>query len=316
MAFQGSRHSMIREARSLYDVRAVLGLADNKRVIVCPMPQHPHHNNTPSFSIYMDGRVQKFACHGSCGLKGDVIDLVGYMQVPNYDPRNGEHVKRALSILEGGYKISPVKAQPRAPAIANTADQDFLPAGIEVIEYARSRGLMPETLQQFHVGQSALHNKTWMTIPTFHMGRLMGIKLRNLHPVSNKDRYNSLPGSIGGLFNANDVFYHTGPVLIVKAEIPAMLLKQHGFKACAPTGGESSSEAELFSFMAWTSRRIVVKDNDRDPEVRRKMDIAAARRAEVFRAELKAPPEEFKDIDEWILADAEYALRTIRRWVE
>ena len=139
MAYRGIHHSKIREARTLYDMRSVLGLVDNKRVIVCPLPQHAHHNNTPSFSIYMDGAVQKFACHGSCGLKGDVIDLVGYLKVPDYDCNNGEHVKRALTLLEAGYKIAPVRAQPKAPAISNTAYQDFLPAGAEVIEYARSR---------------------------------------------------------------------------------------------------------------------------------------------------------------------------------
>jgi hypothetical protein len=315
MVYRGIRTSKIREARALYDIRSVLGLTENKRVIVCPLPMHLHHNNTPSFSIYMDQGVQKFACHGACGKRGDVLDLVGFMQIPNYQPNEGEHVKRALTLLEAGYKIAPVKQAPKVPALSNTAYQDFLPAGAEVVEYARSRGLTPETLKKFRVGQSNLHNKVWMTMPTFHMGRLMGIKMRNLNPLSARDRYNSLAGSVGGLFNANAVYYTTEPVLIVKAEIPAMLLDQYGIHAVAPTGGEASNEAELFSFIVWSCKRVVVADNDHDPDVRRQMDRAAQKRAELFHASLQRPPENYKDIDEYLLAEPERALSDIRNWM-
>ncbi len=308
--------SRIREARRLYDIYSVLGLSERKRVIVCPLPHHPHQNNTPSFSIYTEHGVQKFACHGACGKYGDVVDLVGFVHVPGYDAYNSDHVKRALTLLESGYRICPPKQAPKQPALSNMAYQDFLPPGPEVIEYGRSRGLAPETLKHFNVGQSGMWGKTWMTMPAFHMGRLMGVKMRNLNATSHKDRYTSLPGSIGGLFNYNDVFYETGPILIVKAEIPAMLLWQHGFKACAPTSGEASAEAELYSAMVWSRKRVVVADNDLDEKVRAAMDKAAARRAEVFHAILRRAPLEYKDIDEWLLADTENALSEIKRWLE
>jgi hypothetical protein len=294
----------------------VLGLSERKRVIVCPLPHHPHHNNSPSFSIYVEHGIQKFRCHGACNSGGDVVDLIGFLFIGNYQPNNTEHVKRALTLLESGYKICPPKAAPRVPALSNTAYQDFLPPGAEVIEYARSRGLAPDTLKHFNVGQSGMWSKTWMTMPAFHMGRLMGVKMRNLNATSHKDRYTSLPGSIGGLFNYNDVFYETGPILIVKAEIPAMLLWQHGLKACAPTSGEASAEAELYSAMVWSRKRVVVADNDRDERVRAAMDKAAARRAEVFHAILRRPPEGWKDVDAWLLDEPEAALREVRRWLE
>lgn len=164
--------------------------------------------------------------------------------------------------------------------------------------------------------------KTWMTMPTFHMGRLMGVKMRNLNATSHKDRYASLPGSIGGLFNYNEVFYHTGPVLIVKAEIPVMLLKQMGIKEkfnavpCAPTSGEASAEAELYSAMVWSRKRVVVADNDRDEKVRAAMDRAAARRAEVFRAVVRRPPEAWKDVDAWLLDEPQEGFTTIGSWLE
>lgn len=308
--------SRIREARRLYDIRTVLGITDNRRVIVCPLPMHPHHNNTPSFSIYMENGVQKFRCHGTCNRGGDVVDLAGYVHIVGYDPYNSEHVKRALTLLESGYRTCPPKAGPKAPALSNTAYQDFLPPGPEVIEYARSRGLAPDTLKHFNVGQSGMWGKTWMTMPTHHMGRLMGVKMRNLNATSHKDRYTSLPGSIGGLFNYNDVFYETGPLLIVKAEIPAMLLWQHGFKVCAPTSGEASAQAELYFAMVWSRKRVVVADNDLDENVRAAMDRAAARRAEAFHAVLKRPPLEYKDIDQFFVAEPDYALSLIRSWME
>ncbi len=306
--------SKIREARQLYDMYDVLGVDRKQRVIVCPLPMHPHSNNTPSFSIYMDHGIQKFHCHGSCARMGDIVDLIGCLLITNYDDRNPEHVKRALTLLDAGYKISPPKQQVKQPGLVNTVWQDFTPPGPEVIEYARLRGLTPETLQKFRVGQSNMFNKTWMTMPAFHMGRLMGVKMRNLNPSGNHDRYMGLPGSIAGLFNANGVYYSTDAILIVKAEIPVMLLDQHQILACAPTGGEGSMDAELYSFMVWTRKRVLVADNDRDPKVRKKMDEALLKRAEMFHAEIRRPPEAHKDIDDWILADPS-AIDAIKGWL-
>jgi hypothetical protein len=315
--WQGNKYgsqSLIREARLLYDIKAILGMQD-KRVIVCPLPMHRHHNNTPSFSVYMDHGVQKFRCHGACGQSGDVLDLVGLMQIPGYDGKRIDHLRRALSLLSTGYKIGPPRQMRKVPMLENTAWQSFIPAGVEVIEYAQTRGLTPETLKRFGVGQSSMYNKVWMTMPTFHMGRLMGVKMRNLDALSAKDRYTSLPGSIGGLFNANAVYYTTDPVLITKAEIPTMLMMQNEILTCSPTGGEASNEAELYHFVVWSRKRVVVKDNDLDPQVRAKMDAAAVKRAEMFHAELKAPPEEWKDIDSWFLDEPNEALATIRSWL-
>lgn len=49
--------------------------------------------------------------------------------------------------------------------------------------------------------------------------------------------------------------------------------------------------------------------------MRAAMYRAAARRAETFHAVLKRPPQEYKDIDEFLLADPEYALSMIRSWI-
>ncbi|RPJ36196.1 MAG: hypothetical protein EHM35_08530, partial [Planctomycetaceae bacterium] len=89
----------IRDARRLYNIRDILGLKGAVKVIVCPLPMHAHHSNTPSFSIFENfNGVQYFECHGSCGLRGDVVDLVGYLFIPGYDDHNPAHICRALDL--------------------------------------------------------------------------------------------------------------------------------------------------------------------------------------------------------------------------
>src|SRR5215216_3600957 len=66
----------IRDMSRLFDIRDVLHLNGHKKQIVCPLPQHVHHNRTPSFSIFTTpSGKQRFKCHGNCRCEGDVIDL-------------------------------------------------------------------------------------------------------------------------------------------------------------------------------------------------------------------------------------------------
>jgi hypothetical protein len=310
--------SVVRDARKLYDMYAILGFDPTKKTFVCPLPMHVHQNYTPSFSIFTkpDG-VQYFRCHGSCGCSGDSIDLTGYLRISNYDPHDGEMVKRAIALLQSGYQISPPQTRKariaRLPidTIRNMPEPDD-----EVLAYAlEKRGLTADTLHQFGVKMYESMGRKYMAIPTFHFGELIGIKLRNIHSTGKHDRFLLYPGSTTGLFGYSKVFANSAPVLIVKAEIPVMLLYQYGIHACGPSGSENVNRAELFKPLAWAVKRVVVKDNDRNPEVRAKMDEYAAARAKAFHAELKAPPGDVKDIDEWILRNGEEAIGTIKGWL-
>jgi hypothetical protein len=305
----------LRDMRRLYDIRDVLHLSARKKVIVCPLPTHIHKHRSPSFSIFVttDG-IQKFRCHGaSCGKEGDVIDLAGWLFMGNsYDPKDGEKVKQALTLLSGGTRINPPKPETtKAPMLANGLYKLYLPAGDAVVNYAKTRGLTRETLEKFSVGQNA----NWMTMPTLHGEKLIGIKMRNLNAKGKRDRFRSEAGSTAGLFGYNSVHHTTRPVAIVKGEIPVMVLSQIGILACAPTGGEGSyyKHEELLLPLAFASKRIVIGDNDRDPEVREKMQLAARRRGEIFRAPVFFPPEPFTGVDDWILARPEEALPAINR---
>jgi hypothetical protein len=302
----------------LFDIRDVLHLNGRRKVIVCPLPQHVHHHRTPSFSIFTtpNGK-QRWKCFGNCSLEGDVVDLIGFIQVPGYQPKNGEDVKRALAILTGGTQINPPKPETtKAPTLSNGLYKLYLPVGEAVVEYARKRGLTRETLEKFSVGQNNT-SVTWMTMPAIHGEQLRGIKMRNLDAKSKRDRFMSAAGSVVGLFGYNFINETHEPVAIVKGEIPVMLLSQFGILACAPTGGEGSyyKHEELLYPLAFAQKRIVIGDNDQDPEVREKMQLAARRRGEIFRAPVWFPPSPFTGVDDWLLAKPEEALPAIKHWL-
>lgn len=309
----------LREVRKLYDMYDVLDLDNTRDKIVCPLPDHVHANNTPSFRIFFgeDG-IQRFHCHGNCGHHGDVIDLVGYLSVTDYDGNNPEHIQRAISLLdqEAPIRTEPVVA-PKRKGLAPNKWRDYLPPGREVIEYAATRGLHINTVEKFRIGQYS----HFMAMPVFEDRILKMIKFRNLWPTEQCDesdfdhlRFWTAKGSRKSLFNFDRVAYNPSPILVVKGEIPAMLLDQFGILACAPTGGESSYVEEWAEALTLSQKIVVVGDNDRDPETREKMQEFARKRADILHAELRFPPEDFKDIDEFILADI-HALELIRSWI-
>jgi hypothetical protein len=303
----------IKDVRRLYDIKVILGM-QRKNQIVCPLPQHPHHDYTPSFSVFnAKGGVQLFKCHGSCGLGGDVIDLTGYMKVPGYNPKNKDHIKRAISLLSG-FEYCPPKPPKKKSILTNDmADRYALKS--QVVEYAQKRGLNPETLKRFKIGQLDT-SVIWMTIPTFTGSKLTMMKMRNLNAVGKKDRFRNLEGSESGIFNVNEVKNKTEPVLILKAEIPSMLATQYGFLSCAPNAGENAFQEEWLKELSFSKKRVVVGDNDKDPKVREKMTAFMKSRAEGLRAELRFPPENYKDIDEFMLAEPNTATELIKGWLK
>jgi DNA primase len=304
------QHLNLDDVAGRHSIEGVLGLTSKRKWFICPLPGHAHHNNTPSFSVFWWKGKEHFKCHGNCGAKGDVIDLVGYLKIPGYD-RSIQHRFKAADILEDRYvKYDIPMPEKDKPLISPWAWQDYLPIGREGLKYLRERGLEYPTIDHFKLGQ---FKEQAITIPTFHGKRLRGIKCRNFeaHPI----RYWAIEGSQKGMFNYDDVATTTGPVFIVKGEIAAMYLWQLGFKACAPTGGEGSYVQEFLQALAF-SKNIIIGDNDRDPKVREKMVNYARQRAVLFTAELKFPPEKYKDIDEFLLAEPEKGLETLKSWID
>ena len=82
----------------------------------------------------------------------------------------------------------------KAPALKNSLFRTYLPAGEAVLTYAKSRGLTQETLDRFCVGQHQTPSAMWMTMPTIHGERLMGVKMRNLNATDKRRRFAQIPG--------------------------------------------------------------------------------------------------------------------------
>ena len=303
--------------RRRYSIRDIVGMG-NKHKCVCPLPNHIHIHNTPSFSVFFSNGIEKFHCHGaSCGASGDVLDLIGFMYIPGYERFNGKMYYQAASILTNGqYRISRVVAPPPIPLLNPYIWQDTLPPTQRVIDYAFTRGITMTEIIKFKIG--ALREwatkipfeisdpEKWMTIPTFHMSDLIGIKLRNTDHWGL--RYMALKGSRKGLFNYNAVYLTDQPVLLVKGEIAAIVADRFGFLACAPTGGEGSNVKETRTALA-LAKIIVVGDND-------EVGITAANnRAMLFNGLIKFPPLLFKDIDQYLLEDPT-SVAQVNQWIE
>jgi hypothetical protein len=284
-------------------IHDVLSLDNSKRSIICPLPAHIHAHNTPSFSIFNRGGKEYWKCHGSCNMEGDVVDLIGHMRVSGYDKHNPEKVREAMAIIDQRFQVS--EAAPIAEKKGLRGDEwfSFLPIKEEVKAYALKRGILPETLIKFNIGQKG----HYMAMPTFHEGILKGIKFRNTQ--GSGMRYFSLEGSRQGLFNYDQVAFLPRPVLILKGEIPVMLADQDGLTACAPTGGEGGWMTVWRTELALATK-VVVGDNDAPGK------ILGEKRAAFFAAVLRFPPDPYKDWDEWRLADPIRCLKDTKRWLE
>jgi DNA primase len=289
----------ITDAQRTHDIQTILGT--RKRSIVCPLPQHIHSSNTPSFSVFWKDGIQYFKCHGSCDCTGDVIDLVGYLNVPGYDRKSKGMVRKALAHIDSKYEIS-IPIPVKTVKLTGSEWFDMLPISPEARAYAHGRGLTDETIERFKLGSRG----GFLSMPAFREGRLTGIKLRNILPE--KFRFYSLKGSIQSLFNFDKVAYVTDQaVFIVKGEIPCMLLDQHGFLACAPTAGEGSWDEHWRAALAF-SKNIVIGDNDGPGRE------LGEKRALLLGADLVFPPPAFKDIDEFLLADPQGFDILMEKW--
>ena len=299
----------LQDLKRLYGIRDLLGLSERKKTMICPLPQHQHKHNTPSFSIFLgrDG-VEQWKCHGNCGLRGDVIDLAGYMWIPGYNPSDGAKVMQAATALQTKGRVEfPTPETTRVPKLHPMGYTKYFPIQDMAKQYCHSRGLSDATIQKFKLGS----DRQWLTMPSFMEGRLMGIKKRSLENEHGNllahIRYMSEVGSKQSLFNYDNVAYKEGLVVLTKGEIPVMILDQLGYQACAPTGGEGAWLPD-WNTPLMTMDVLVIGDND---DTGRKY---FRERARMLGGVLKFPPKRYKDLDEWILAEPALSRTTLEEW--
>lgn len=288
----------ILDAQRTHDMQAILGT--KKKSMVCPLPQHNHSSNTPSFSIFWKEGTQHFKCHGNCNLVGDVIDFAGYMNVSGYNRTDKGMVRKALAYIDRKFEIS-IPIPVKTVKLTGSEWFDMLPISCEAREYAHKRGLNDGTILKFNLGS----RRKYMSMPCFEEGRLIGVKMRRI--VTGEPRFFNLEGSLQGLFNFDRVAYSTGTTFIVKGEIPCMLLDQLGFLACAPTGGEGGWDEHWRGALA-LSHNVIIGDND---ALGRKL---GEKRALILGADLVFPDPKFKDIDAWYLAEPDRCTEQLYKW--
>lgn len=302
--------SDIRDIARLYDIRDILGLSGNVDRIICPLPGHIHYNNTPSFSIIdaTPRSVQMWRCWGMCDAFGDVIDLVGRLHIPGYDSARDVH--RAIALLDEKHEFSTPKTVRLKENLGQMEYMDYLPPSGRVIAYARHRGISEEAVEAFRIGSDG----NYMSIPAFdENGVLKSVKFRNTESVG--PRFRMLKGSKGAIFNSSRIAYTTKPLLIVKSEIVAMVMWSKGIQnVCAPVWGETADISQWNYLFSLSPKRVYVGDNDRKPETRETMNKAARDRCKAIRAELRFPPEAYKDLDDWALADPG-AVEVVQAWL-
>lgn len=321
---------LFREAssRDIVDLLHQLGVQTKGRggkvICLCPLPFHSHHNNTPSFSVYWWNGKQHWRCHGQCSKTGDIIDLAGYLWVPGYRPEGKLRVKAAEVLTGQSLTVKRAVPPPPEPMLPAFAYQWFLPISDNVRAYARSRGIPDELIDRYYLG-SATNVKggeidrngehRLLSIPCFHHDQLVGIKFR---VMNGNLRYFSFPGSRKGLFGFDDVYLTDRPVLVVKGEIAAMVCTSFGYLACAPTGGEASminGSAAIIQEALALAKVIVVGENDANPDTRRKMTAAAELRAASLAGVVRFPAEQYKGVDDFLLADSANAKIMIDSWI-
>jgi len=304
--------------RKQYDIKAMCHSTSSKSniVIVCPLPNHSHSNGTPSFSIFTDySGVQRFKCHGSCGLYGDVIDFYGYMNIPMYDCKSW---KNRVSAAKSMSNISPSPISVSSP-VTRIIDQNiyktYIPIHRSAKSYIEGRGVANWQVSVYNIGG----NSRSISIPSFVNGQLLGVKLRSISRSSNL-RYWSVKGSKCSLFGY-DKARKKPKVVITKGEIAAMVVERYMIEfsiydigVCSPTGGESSWKDEWVHMLSG-KQCIYIGDNDHNPCTRFDMVSAAVRRANKLGAKLVFPPNEYKDVDEWVVSSPYHSIRTIQSWL-
>lgn len=299
---------MIRDARRMFSIRDVLGINSRVNPVMCPFKEHIHTNYTPSLNIYWKEGVEKFVCMGNCQKHGDVIDMVGYLEIPGYNDKDPEHIRRAIKHLSGEHEYK-VNVPPARTKLPHNRYMEYLPPSEDVRTYAIGRGLLEETLEKFNIGSSG----SSMALPYFHNRVLMGIKFRNI--TSSRHRYWSEKGSVHGIYNYDGVLYSSGPILFLKSEITTALAVQEGFIACGLTAGEGQNIDRYDEAFLFSDKTVYVADNDPDPRVRELVMRKAEERAIKIKAIVRTPPEKYKDWDDWLLADRDECLSVTKRWL-
>jgi hypothetical protein len=252
-------------------------------------------------------------------LKGDVIDLYGYLYITDYDPADKKKRRAAALGLEEQPRAVPVPEPPKLEFLPSWIWEKFLPPTSRAIEYMHKRGIEDEQILKYKLGSARLvkadgtiirdDKDAMIAIPTWQEGKLVCIKLRWYDgPIG--ARYYSMAGSHPGLWGYDNLENTQGPVLLVKSELAAIIASRWFPTAVGATMGENNDIRNIKNVVQALGRRdvLVIGDND-------ELGVQQAyARAALLGGIAKFPPAGY-DVDTWLLERKE-AVPTIEEWLK
>ncbi len=273
------------DCRSVVPESLVVHSSSEYVKILCPF----HEDTSPSCVVYSE----RYYCY-ACNAGGKAVSL--YMALHNTDRDSAIH-----AIDSGVYpQTQPQTARQYSlpkQTLALELHRNLTDAAMEY--YLDERGLLPETISQYQLGWGSLYpsGAEGYTIPVYSRQKLRQIKLRLPHET--KDKYRSVGGAGSWLYLGEDIQY-AEQVFLCGGEFDALVLRQNGYLATAPTSGEKRFDASWVGNFDGTTPYCCY-DNDAAGEA------GYEKLRKIFQGRIKRVRLPVKDVTEYFLRYDEFS---------
>lgn len=266
--------------------------------------------NTAAF--YVNGT--RYKCF-SCTEKGDIFDLVGYMEGLEND--FAAHYNRTLKIMRSYLnsdkyeKIKTVKSKPvKTPEVSKEVDYtEYLHKchdNVNQTDYFINRGLSREIIDRFNLGYDVENN--CVTIPYNHDCK--GYVDRVLYDGSSKYyKHGNELFNINALYEyqtVDDLFRNNGYVFVVEGQIDAVSFMEIGLDAVG-LGGTNEIMRLVNQLKEHLSNKVLILALDNDQAGRRATGkfIEELAEAELNQRYIVISDlyKQYKDANEFLVAD-------------
>ncbi len=304
----------------------------------CPVPDHP--DSRASVTMHVDGRGhERWRCwSGDDTHRGDAIDLIQVahrtdrtMAIEHLAHRSGMHLGQPLPPPRPRRPRASGEPKPLDPAVARyvNACAEYLwhPDMIRVRQWLHARGFTKETLLENRLGadpgRNVMSRRTGLprgesmaaTFPALDRnGQITYVQTRYLQPRPDGPKYENPRQSLGA--NPRVAWPKiTGEVrpgvLVVCEGIPdALVAAQAGFAAAGILGSQAPDATVAATLIdhAQQKRITIAGIVDADPAGRRWGERLGELIADAGHSiELIEPPDDGVDLNDWALADPNWA---------
>lgn len=249
------------------DIRSILNALNLKiesetgQHFLCLCPFHANRNS-PSFEVdYNKGLY--FCFNPACSARGTLNDLVKETTHRN----DFEAIRFILSHKQSGSDFNSELAElfEDKPDFVEFSAETAIRLHNELLNnetalsYFYSRGISMESVKDFSLGYSAVHDM--VTVPLRSPdGMLVGIIGRSIRDKAFKNSHN-LPRN-KTLFNLSRAKKHGGKIIVCESSFDAILIAQAGFPNVVATLGAHLSREQVQLLNRYASTIIIMTDND------------------------------------------------------